>query len=114
MCIYGDSAYPLSEHLLWPYRGARLTKVQEDFNKEMSSVRECVEWIFGKIVNNFAFVDFKKNQKLYLQPVGKYYIVAALLTNCHTCFYGSQAAAYSGVSPPNKESYLISSDLLHE
>ena len=45
----------------------------------------AVEWGFGKIVQLFAFVNFHKNQKLYLQPVGKYYRVATLLTNCHTC-----------------------------
>jgi hypothetical protein len=37
----------------------------------------------------FAFLDFKKNLKVLLQPVAKYYIVASLLINCHTCLYGS-------------------------
>jgi len=29
----------------------------------MSSVRESVEWVFGKIITNFAFRDFKKKLK---------------------------------------------------
>jgi hypothetical protein len=32
-------------------------------------------------------LTLKKNQKVYLQPVEKYYTVAVLLTNCHTCIY---------------------------
>ena len=52
----------------------------------MSAVRTSVEWGYGKIVKYFAFLDFSKNLKVLLQPVGiKLYIVAALLANCHTC-----------------------------
>jgi hypothetical protein len=106
LCLYGDSAYPLSPYLMCPYKGAVLTQEQEAFNRGMSSGRECVEWMFGKIVQEFAFVDFKKNQKLYLQPVGKYYLVAAILTNCHSCFYGNQVATYFGMNPPTVYEYL--------
>ena len=107
LCLYGDSAYPLDPYLMCPYKGAALTAEQEAFNRGMSSGREAVEWMFGKIVQIFAFVDFKKNQKLYLQPIGKYYKVAALLTNCHTCFYGSQVSTYFGLNPPSIQDYLI-------
>ena len=106
LCIYGDSAYPLNEHLLCPYKGGLITEDQEKFNKSMSSARQCVEWTFGKISTLFAFVDYKKNQKLYLQPVGMYYSVCAILTNCHTCLYGSQTASYFNVEPPQLEEYL--------
>ena len=43
---------------------------------------------------NFFYLDFKRNNKLLLQPVGKYDLVAALLTNCHTCLYGSQTSIF--------------------
>ena len=104
--LYGDPAYPLRPHLLAPFRGAALTDEEEQFNKRMSSVRVTVEWLFGKILSNFAFVDYKKNQKLYLQPVGKYYDVAALLTNCHTCLYGSEVGEFFGLQPPSLHEYL--------
>lgn len=107
LCLYGDAAYPLSPHLLCPYKNAILTQEQQAFNTGMSGAREAVEWAFGKIVQNFAFVDFKKNQKMYLQPVGKYYLIAALLTNCHTCFYGSQISTYFGLEPPSINEYLL-------
>ena len=69
--IYGDPAYGLSRNILGPFRGAHLTQ-QEDFNKCTSAVRTSLEWGFGKICQYFAFLDFKKNMKIFLQPVGKY------------------------------------------
>ena len=104
--LYGDPAYPLRSQLLCPFRGAVLTAEQEQFNKSMSSVRESVEWVFGKIITNFAFLDFKKNLKLLLQPVGKYYLVGTIFTNCHTCLYGSQTSDYFNVQPPQLEDYF--------
>ena len=49
--IYGDPAYPLRAHLQTPFRGANLTPLQISWNKEMSSVRVSVEWVFGDIIN---------------------------------------------------------------
>ena len=104
--IYGDPAYGVSRHILAPFQGARLTPQQQEFNRAMSKVRVSVEWAFGKIMQHFAYMDFKKNQKVLLQPVGKYYLVAALLTNCHTCLYGSLTTTFFGVIPPSLETYL--------
>jgi hypothetical protein len=61
---------------------------------------------FGKVAVNFAFVDFKKNQKVLLQPVGRIYVVAVLMTNCHTCLYGSQTGMFFGLEAPELEEYL--------
>ena len=72
----------------------------------MSAVRICVEWGFGKVISNFAFMDFKKNLHIYLQPLGKMYFVAVLLTNCHTCLYGSQTGMYFNLAPPDLHVYL--------
>ena len=105
-CLYGDPAYPLNEQLICPFRGAVLTEDQQQFNTLMSGVRQTVEWSFGKITTNFAFLDFKKDLKILLQPVAKYYIIGALLTNFHTCFYSSQTSEYFGCDPPTLESYL--------
>ena len=104
--LYGDPAYGLSRNILSPFRSANLSSQEKEFNKAMSSVRVTVEWTFGKIVQYFAFLDFKKNQKILLQPVCKYYIVGALLTNCHTCLYGSTTSDFFGVQPPSLETYL--------
>lgn len=106
-CIYGDPAYHVSEHILSPYEGAHLSPEEMAFNSTMSSYRIAVEWGFGKIAQQFAFLDFKKNLKLGLQPVGMYYIIGALLANCHTCLYGSQMGSLLGMEAPTLEDYLI-------
>lgn len=72
----------------------------------MSSVRECVEWGFGKVVSLFAFLDWKKGLRMGLSPAGKFYIVGVILTNCHTCLYGSQTSSFFGVESPSLEEYL--------
>ena len=60
----------------------------------MSKVRSSVEWIFGDIVNYFKFLDFKKELKLDLSPIGKMYIVCALLRNALTCLYGNTTSDF--------------------
>ena len=104
--IYGDPAYGLTRNILAPFRGVRLTDDQQEFNSRMSKLRVSVEWGFGKICQLFAFLDFKKNLKILLQPIGKYYLVAAVLANCHTCLYGSQTSTFFGLHPPELEDYL--------
>lgn len=104
-CIYGDPAYPIMDQLITPFRG-NVTPQQEQFNKSMSKVRESVEYGFGKIQTYFAFVDFKKNLKLHLMPIGKIYLVATLLTNCHTCLYNSPMNSLLGTNSPSLEEYF--------
>ena len=86
--------------------GAGLTPRQVRYNLVMSKLRQAVEWSFGKVTNIWAFIDFKKNQKLYLQPVAKYYLVGVLLKNCHSCMYGNQTSRYFQVPTPELEDYL--------
>ena len=104
--VYGDPAYPLRVHLICPFRGAVVTPQQEQFNAAMSTVRQSVEWGFQEVVTNFAFVDFRKNLKILLQPIGKFYLVATLFANCKACLYGNQTSQYFGLDPPSLESYL--------
>ena len=67
----------------------------------MSQVRIAVEWVFGDILNYFAFLDFKKNFKIGLSAVGKMYIICAFLTNAHTCLYKSLTSGYFDLDPPS-------------
>lgn len=69
---------------------ANTTQEQQEFNSHMSQVRIAVEFGFGKVISEFAFVDFKKNQKLLLQDVAAIYVTAVILTNCHSCLYSNQ------------------------
>ena len=72
----------------------------------MSSVRVSVEWVFGEITEYFAFVDFKKTQKIALSEVGNMYKICALLRNAKTCLYGSSTSTFFGIDPPRLEEYL--------
>lgn len=59
--VYGEPADLLRDLILRPFGGRILTEEQQHFNEGMSSVRQAVEWGFGKVISLFAFVDFKKN-----------------------------------------------------
>ena len=108
LCIYGDPAYPLRNHLQAPYRSNRfLTHAQRDFNKSMSTVRICVEWVFGDITNYFAFMDFNKNLKIGLSPIGKMYIVCALLHNARACLYKNITTNFFDVETPRLQDYFL-------
>jgi hypothetical protein len=104
--VYGDPAYGMSDHIASPFKGVHLSREQLDFNKRMSSVRVSVEWCFGDIVRYFAYLDFAKNMKIMLQPVGLYYSIGALLTNMHTCLYGNVTSQFFNINPPSLEEYL--------
>ena len=106
LCIYGDPAYPLRVHLQGPFKGAALTPQQEAFNQSMSKVRISVEWVFGDIVEYFAFLDFKKDLKVGLSAIGKMYTVCALLRNAHSCIYGSSTSTFFGIDTPSVECYF--------
>lgn len=105
--LFGDQGYGIMELVINPFPGRpNLEPEQQLFNQSMKVLRICVEWGFQKIISLFAFIDFKKNQKIYLQDVGSMYKVAVLLTNCHTCLYGSQTSAYFNTVPPTLNEYL--------
>lgn len=105
-CIYGDSAYPLSTYIQTPFKGTILSSDQALFNSVMSGCRITVEWSFAKIIQEFAFLDYKKNLKLNLQIVDKYYLVGTLFSNCHVCCYGSETSKFFKCDPPSLEDYL--------
>ena len=108
--VYGDPAYGLTQNIIAPFKGCNLSQEQKRFNRDMSKVRVCVEWGFGKIMQYFSYLDYRKNLKVLLQPVARYYFIGALLTNCHTCLYGSVTSTYFGVDPPLLETYLLNRD----
>lgn len=106
MCLYGDPAYPLRVHLQAPFKNVVLTQQMKDFNASMSSVRVSVEWLFGDIINYFKFMDFKKNLKIGLSPIGKMYIVCAILRNALTCLYGNSTSDFFELQPPSLQEYF--------
>ena len=99
LCLYRDPAYPLRVHLQAPFRNVVLTQQMEDFNSSMSGVRSSLEWLFSDVINDFKFLDVKKNLKIGLSSVGKMYIVSALLRNAVTCMYGNTTSIFFWCRP---------------
>ena len=83
-----------------------MTPLQNEWNKEMSSVRVSVEWIFGDVINYYKFSDFRKNLKIQLSAVGKMYIICALLQNARSCFYGNSTSLFFDCNPPSIQKYF--------
>ena len=73
----------------------------------MSEVCISVEWIFGDIIYYFKFLDFKKNFKSDLSPVGKIYMVRPLFHNARACLYGNTTSTYFDCEPPTLEEYFV-------
>ncbi|KAF4144050.1 DDE superfamily endonuclease [Phytophthora infestans] len=105
-CLYGDPAYPNRPTLQVGFKGSRLSRDQIAFNGAMSAVFVSVEWGFGGVTGLWPYVDMKVSFKLLLSPVGKYYLVAALLTNFRNCTSPNQISRFFGVSPPSLETYV--------
>lgn len=92
--------------MLRPEGGAAMPgSWQELLDEAMASCRVSVEWGFGKIMQLWAFLDHAANIKCMLQPVGLYYPVANILTNMHSCLYGSQTGSYFRMQTPTLEDY---------
>ena len=89
------------------YQAAALANDEQTFNTTMSTVRQTVEWRFGDILSQWAFVDFRKRRKIRLQPVAVYYKVAALLMNCRTISRGgNKTSKFFSLTPPTLDEYL--------
>ena len=111
-CAYGDPAYPQSLWLLGPFRHRMLNHVEATFNTSMSSARIPNEWGFGKQRVNWAYLDYCKGMRPYMNDIARYWPVAQILANCHTCCYGSQTGVYFQVEPPPLHVYVcMGSDL---
>ena len=76
------------------------------FDEAMSEVRVSVEWMFGTITNYYKFVDFKKQLKIGMSPVGKIYLVCGILQNAHICLYGNLVSDCFNLDPPSLQDYF--------
>ena len=72
----------------------------------MGSSRVSAEWAFGKIVNLWPFLDYRKKQKVLQSPVGLYLGVGNVLTNIHTCIYHGIVNSSFDLDPPELSEYM--------
>jgi hypothetical protein len=107
VAVYADDGYALSPRVFIPYPDGRTCPRHHAFNKSMSASRVTVEWSYGRVLALWKALDFKKNLKLFKSPIGAYYLVACLLTNCVSCIEGGNAITdHSGGRTPSLEEYL--------
>ena len=66
----------------------------------MSYVRVSFEWLFDNMIKQFKFTDFKKKQKMSLNPAAKQFRVSVLLANAVTSFNTSNASNCFDLEPP--------------
>ena len=106
--IYGDPAYGCSDLVCCPFASAEPGSRQSDFSRSMSSVREAVEWSFGRPKTLWPTVAYDKKIKVRQVTVGRTFLVSSLLTNCHCCLQpnGNQISMYFGVRRPTLEEYF--------
>ena len=104
--LFGDSAYPISRWLWRMYKGV-MTAMQRAFNADMSPGRVSVEWGFGKIVTLWPFLDYRKKHQVLLTSPGLHFGVGNILTNIHTCLYGTVQGPRRGKRPVNEGSHQI-------
>ncbi|KAH9146647.1 hypothetical protein AeRB84_009494 [Aphanomyces euteiches] len=107
-CVFGDPAYGCGDCIACPFPAAVLGSNEAWFNSNMSSVREAVEWSFHILKSLWSFLNFDKKMIVRTAPIGKLWLMATLLMNCHTCFrpHGNQISMYFGVVPPTLDEYL--------
>ncbi len=109
LVLYGDKAYALSDVLQTPVRvqgHQPNVAILSYYNQIMSSLRVTNEWNVGLVSRRFAFNKYPQNLKLLLSPIGIYYLVANIFTNCHTCLHGNATSKYFDLAPPSLEEYL--------
>lgn len=106
--LYGDPAYGCNEWMTCPFSLAQPGSPEQMFNRDMSSVRESVEWSFGRLKTLWPTCAYAAKNKIRHFAVGKMWLVAALLTNCHTCMQprGNQISMYFNLMPPTVHDYL--------
>jgi hypothetical protein len=105
--VYADQGYFSQVGIETPWPDAEFNIEHEHFNACMCASRISVEWEFGHILEHWASLHYKPQQKVLSgQSIGQVYIVAAFLTNVFNCIHPSKTSIYFNTQPPSLSSYL--------
>ena len=110
---YADKGYTEMLYIHVAYRGVMLPEQELENDLAKDSRGMSSEFGFGKIVERERYLDFKKGLKIQLQPVAKYYDVACILANAHTCLYGSTQSETFNIVGPTLGQYFGCEDLIN-
>jgi len=108
-CVFADKAFGQSAELTVPFRQYELqnNQARHRFNRVHKAVRLIVEWGFGKPKLLFPMHQRIATQRIFQSRIGIYHRVAFLLTNAHTCCYGSETSGYMNCTPIDLEVYFV-------
>ena len=108
LIVYADSAYAMHPHVLRGYKRNMIhDAIQREMQKAMNSARTSVEWGFGIVQADWPFVTAESVNKINLSQCGKYWQVAAFISNCKTCMNGGNLVSdYFGLTPPTLAEFL--------
>ncbi|GMF57995.1 unnamed protein product [Phytophthora fragariaefolia] len=81
--LYGDPAFGQTDVFASPFDKVGATREEIEVNRSLSKVRIAVEWMFGKIIGEWAMMDFKRKMSIGNVPAGMLYEVA-IFANCVT------------------------------
>lgn len=87
LCVYGDSAYRATLHVIPATRYTLASPAQKTLNNVMKPMRVIVEQNFACVSQVAGIVRVQLS--LGSGPIGKVYPVATLLTNVYTLLYGN-------------------------
>jgi len=106
---YADKGYTNRSHVRAAHRGnnAQLLNWQRVENTKLKVPRAIgAEMPFGQIIQQSKFLSYKKGLKVQMMAVNQIYIVAVLLSNAHTCLYGSNVGEYFDCAAPKLYDYM--------
>lgn len=111
MDLIADKEYDIVADNIASIRRHAPNDLEEVIDTAGSKIRVLQEWTFEKTTSLFPFGDWSKKNKINERAIGQYMILAFLMTNCHTCLYGSQTNDWfstpnNPVYPPTLEEYM--------
>jgi hypothetical protein len=110
LCLYGDSAYADTMHVIRAVPFAHATQAVRKLNDYMKKIRILVEQLFACIDQMCPLLVSKHCLRMGHSPIGMLFPVATLLFNCKTLCYGNTIAA----SIPGGFEHLLQSMTLEQ
>jgi hypothetical protein len=73
-------------HALLP-RKMKSRLITTNMQQLLEYLRIVVEWVFKEITQQFAYLSWKREQKVFLKALGEEYSVGVLLHNARVCLH---------------------------
>ena len=104
--VFGDPIFRLTPYVRRGFPRFGRTDAQDMYTKIMNGARVTIEHVFGFVVQNWAFIDFKKQQKVRWTRPALQYLNAQFMTNCLNCIYPNHVSHSFQCPPPSLHEYL--------